>query len=243
MLKAAIEKIQQMTHPEIREVGGHSYIVTNDGECTEIRSDPDMISSITLTSLEALVTFVQQEGTKLTDKLFITVPDHGTAYCFTMPDEKNRLRRTYLYKVEATGVPGWGEKVNMGFEEAIIALRTRFQPTPDLDYALRLLSSITSGSKITLNDNGIATSVVTQRGVSLQDNAAIRPIVNLRPYRTFMEVEQPESSFLIRVSERAITFAEADGGMWKLTARQTVLAYLIDALGEEIAAGTVVVTM
>lgn len=243
MLKAAIEKIEAMARPSIFDKDNRTFVVTNDGEVSEVQHTPDMVQRIELASLDALVAFVQEEAVGLADKLFITVPDPTTVYCFTEPQAADRLARTYLYKVNAADVPGWPEKVNMGFEEAIIALRTRFRRTQDTDYALQLLSSITSGSKVTLNDNGIATSIVTQKGIALQDNAAIRPIVDLRPYRTFMEVEQPESPFLIRVSERAITFVEADGGMWRLAARETVKAYLCAALEEDIARGQVIVTM
>ena len=133
--------------------------------------------------------------------------------------------------------------MTLPFEEAMIALRTRFQTTNDTDYALKLLSDITTGSKVTYNDNGVATSVVTKRGIDLQSNAAIRPIINLRPYRTFQEVEQPASQFLIRINERGISFVEADGGMWKLDARKTVRAYLANALEAEIAEDKVTVVL
>ena len=92
---------------------------------------------------------------------------------------------------------------------------------------------------ITYNDIGVATTVVTQKGVALQQNQTIKPLVRLRPYRTFQEVEQPEGLFLIRIDERGITFTEADGGMWKLEARKTVVAYLADALKEELESGNV----
>lgn len=97
--------------------------------------------------------------------------------------------------------------------------------------------------RIFYNDTGIATTVVTNKGVSLQQNSTIRPIVKLRPYRTFQEVEQPEGLFLIRIDERGITFTEADGGMWKLDARRTIKAYLEAALKDDIDAGRVVVMM
>ena len=93
------------------------------------------------------------------------------------------------------------------------------------------------------NDNGIATSVVTKTGVALQTNESIRPIVSLRPYRTFQEVEQPASQFLIRINERGILFTEADGGMWKLKARETVKAYFEERLSDEISNGSVVVAL
>lgn len=133
--------------------------------------------------------------------------------------------------------------MTLPFEEAMIALRTRFQATADTEYALKLLSDITTGSKVTYNDNGVATSVVTKRGIDLQSNAVIRPIISLRPYRTFQEVEQPASQFLIRINERGISFVEADGGMWKLDARKTVKAYLENALDAEIAEDKVTVVL
>lgn len=122
-------------------------------------------------------------------------------------------------------------------------LQTRFQDSADRPYTLTLLSQITTGAKVTYNDTGVATTVVTSKGVSLQQNSTIRPLVKLRPYRTFQEVEQPEGLFLIRIDERGITFTEADGGMWKLQARQTIKAYLVEALKDEIEKDIVTVMM
>ena len=56
-------------------------------------------------------------------------------------------------------------------------------------------------------------------------------------------MEQPESIFLIRVNERGITFTEADGGMWKLKARQTVKAFLEEQLAEEVAGNGVYIAL
>lgn len=67
--------------------------------------------------------------------------------------------------------------------------------------------------------------------------------MKLRPYRTFQEVEQPESTFLIRVDERSIRFIGADGGMWKLKARQTIKEFLENHFTDEIESGTVVVAL
>lgn len=72
----------------------------------------------------------------------------------------------------------------------------------------------------------------------------MKPRVPLRPYRTFQEVEQPESEFLLRLDEEGnIGLFEADGGMWKLTARQTVKAFLEKELSGLIAADAVYVAL
>ena len=244
MLKAAIEKIQEMAaKPERFSIDGHEFVMDSTGGYAEIKPDLEYPESIVLNSLDALIRFVKKEALVANDVVFITIPDHETVSCFTAPVRELRWNRVYLYTAKATDVPGWGKEVKMGFEEAMIALRTRFTPTPDTDYALRLLSSITTGGKVTFNDNGVATSIVTQKGIALQENTEIRPIVRLSPYRTFQEVLQPESQFLIRVSERAITIVEADGGMWKLQARRNIMQFIGTELAEEIESGKVVLTM
>lgn len=175
--------------------------------------------------------------------LYITIPDHMTVRCFGQPNEEEQYYRQVYYETTATDVPGWGEKNTLGFEEAQIALRTRFQETPDTLYAMKLVSDISLGAKVIYNDNGIATTITTQKGVALQTNEQIRPLVKLRPYRTFQEVEQPESIFLIRVSDRGISFIEADGGMWKLAARETIKRFLEERMQQEVSEGSVIIAL
>lgn len=241
MLKELYEKIQETALPKIVEVGDRKYAVAADGYM-ELDSNPLCPDTLELQSLDAMVKLVRTEGVKeAVGPLYITVPTHRSVLCFGQPGEDN-LRRTY-YMAKATDVPGWDDTAEFGFEAAQIALRTRVQETPDTEYVLKLLSDISLGAKVTFNDNGVATTVVTQKGVALQSNTQIRPLVTLRPYRTFQEVDQPGSLFLIRVGERGIKFIAADGGMWKLKARQTAKEYLEKALAAEIEAGKVYVAL
>lgn len=244
MLKALYEKILSTAQPILTVVENAMFCVTSDGKATELRPTIDHLDILPLNSLDALVKMIKTEAPRFTEApLYITIPSHLLVQCFTQPEPTERFFRQFFYEVKATDVPGWDSKVQLGFEEMQIALRTRFQETPDALYAMKLLSDISTGAKITFNDNGVATSVVTKKGIDLQANETIRPIVKLKPYRTFQEVEQPESTFLIRVNERGISFTEADGGMWKLKARETVKAFLEKALAKEIEEGAVYVAL
>lgn len=243
MLKEFIEHIQNTTQPQIVEKDGATFVVYAGEAPHQLRPDIDHPDILPLHSLDALVKLVRTEASKAETPLYITIPDHLTVRCFGQPQSNARFFRQVYYEAKATDVPGWGEKVQLGFEEAQIAMRTRFQETTDTIYALKLLSDICCGAKVVYNDNGIATTVTTQKGVALQSNEQIRPIITLKPYRTFQEVEQPESIFLIRVNERGITFTEADGGMWKLKARQTVKAFLEEQLADEVAGNGVYIAL
>ena len=59
-------------------------------------------------------------------------------------------------------------------------------------------------------------TVTTRQGVSLMQMEAIKPRISLAPFRTFREVPQPESEFILRLDEKdGIGLFAADGGIWK----------------------------
>ena len=243
MLQKFIEHIQKTTQPLITEVDGSTFRINSDGDVKEILPTIFHPDALPLNSLDSLIKMVKTEASEQDAPLYITIPDHMTVRCFGQPDSAERYHRQVYYEANATDVPGWAEKNTLGFEEAQIALRTRFQETPDTLYAMKLVSDISLGAKVIYNDNGIATTITTQKGVALQTNEQIRPLVKLRPYRTFQEVEQPESIFLIRVSDRGISFIEADGGMWKLAARETIKTFLEERLSQEVTEGSVIIAL
>lgn len=242
MLKEAIEKILDIATPTILDREDGTFAVSAD-KVTQIRPELDVPATIKLTSLDALIKLVRTEASKKESPLYITIPSHLCVTCFGQPNKAVREYRQVYYNVEATDVPGWDAQQKLPFEQAAVALQTRFQEGGDREYTLRLLSQITTGAKVTYNDIGVATTVVTSKGVSLQENSQIRPLVRLRPYRTFQEIEQPEGLFLIRIDERGISFTEADGGMWKLEARKTVEKYLEDGLADLVDSGDVVIAL
>ena len=58
---------------------------------------------------------------------------------------------------------------------------------------------MTDEKSVSTNDNGVTQTVEARQGVALNALAQVKPRVLLRPFRTFLEVEQPESEFLLRV--------------------------------------------
>ena len=127
MLKEFIEHIQNTTQPQIRVVEGATFAITADGVAKEILPTIFHPDPLPLNSLDAMVKLVRTEASNMDTPLYITMPDHMTVRCFGQPDVAARYFRQVYYEAMATDVPGWSEKVTLGFEEAQIALRTRFQ--------------------------------------------------------------------------------------------------------------------
>jgi len=239
MLKEFIEHIQKTTQPMIRQVGGGTFVITDSGDVKEVLSNICHPDTLPLYSLEALVKMVQTEAANMETPLYITIPNHLTVYCFGQPDADDRYFRQVYYEAKAADVPGFSD----GFrdqERAIIELRSKFAPGEGVDYLLDLLSRISKENGVTTNDNGVSQTVEARQGIALKATVQVRPRISLRPFRTFQEVEQPESEFLLRLDEDGnIGLFEADGGMWKLKAWQAVKAFLQDKLTDLVNSGAV----
>lgn len=243
MLKEFIAHIQDTTKAQILEIGESTFAVNADGGANEIRPMIDHPDTLPLTSLDALVKLVRSEASGVESPLYITIPDHLTVRCFGRSAAKERFHRQVYYEVRATDVPGFRD----GFREqgkAIIELRSQFMPNEGTEYLLDLLSRISKESAVTSRDNGVSQEVEARQGIALSYGVKVKPIVPLRPYRTFQEVDQPESDFLLRLDgDGNIGLFEADGGMWKLRARETVKAFLEAQLAEEVSAGAVIAAL
>lgn len=237
--------------PTFHDVNGRTFLVTGS-DYTEV--EPPEIpkpEEVNTRSLDALVALIKNEVGDHTENhpLYVSCNTYSGVEVFTAPNPNDELRRWQPYHATASDLPPLVEDVRWSFDEAMIKLRSMFQRAPDgekndVDYILDLLSHMSFDQSVKSDDNGITQTVQVRKGVSFVENKAVRPIVTLAPYRTFQEVEQPESEFVFRVyDDRSISLTAADGGMWKLAAREAVKTHLEGALREEILTGDVFVTL
>lgn len=75
-----------------------------------------------------------------------------------------------------------------------------------------------------------------QQGVASRADVIVPNPVSLIPYRTFLEITQPESSFVFRIDGSdnmpEFTLIEADGGLWVNQAKAEIKKYLEKNLKE-----------
>lgn len=135
-------------------------------------------------------------------------------------------------------VVGWlGKYVKL--EEAIISLQAQFAPSEDRDGLIALLSRVTGGVKVEVDDTGVSQSVAVKTGIALVSEQRIPTRVTLAPYRTFREVAQPASAFILRLAGGGekelpvVALFEADGQTWKLEAMRDVQSWLETALATD----------
>lgn len=123
-------------------------------------------------------------------------------------------------------------------EQFIINMQSLVQRDLDAQAILECAGSIRIEGGADLEDNGVSQIVSARMGAATVGKAEVPSPAELRPYRTFLEVEQPSSTFVFRINkEGACALFEADGGVWKNFAMQNVKEFLLEQLKEEIESG------
>lgn len=115
-------------------------------------------------------------------------------------------------------------------EAFIIALQTLFKKDPHRDAIIAILANISSEQAVTNTDDGMTQTVGQKAGVVLKSKTDLPNPLVLRPFRTFNEIDQPDSPFILRVQQgRTLpqcSLWEADGGVWKLEAMNSISTFL-----------------
>lgn len=235
MLKEAIEKITELAQIQTFNIDGHTYA---SDRLNRIDPPVDRPKSIPVTGLDSICKLIREELGKVGTTVFIQVEEHDTVRVFTT--FLDDFSRNDLYQSKAD-VPG----IKSGYREhetALIELRSLFMPNDGTQYLLDLLSKMSKDNSVSSSDNGVTQTVEMRQGIALKSNAKVNPRVSLKPFRTFLEVDQPESEFLLRIDEDGrIGLFEADGGVWKLEAKQNISKYFENQLKDLIDDSKVIV--
>lgn len=240
MLKEAIQYLVGLKDNKTYDIGGETY---SDHELVRIAPHVDRPREIQVNGLSSIAELLREENDIFVDSLpiYIRIIDAREVAVFTSYDDMMARDALYRCSCDAPSFrPGW-----MEHDEAIIKLRSIFVQDgegSDLEYVMDLLARVSKESSVTSSDNGISQTVEARQGVALSQRVKVRPIVRLTPYRTFLEVEQPTSEFLLRLDEDGrVGLLEADGGRWKMDAKQYISEFFFRELKDLIESRKVVV--
>ena len=112
-------------------------------------------------------------------------------------------------------------------EQFNIMLQSTFINDDDRQLVLEFASALKIENGSDVIDNGVNQTTTVKSGVASLAKATAPNPVTLRPYRTFTEVAQPSSQFVLRINKDAeLALFEADGGKWKLEAIKNIADYL-----------------
>ena len=100
---------------------------------------------------------------------------------------------------------------------------------------LKVVGNLGDGIVKNFGDDGVSQKTTIKTGVENLAEVKIPNPVVLAPFRTFAEVDQPESKFIFRLEsgrgdEPQAALFEADGGAWKVYAKEKIIEYFKEQL-------------
>lgn len=172
--------------------------------------------------------------------LVVHVASPTTVYVLGPLSDRARVREGYL-TAGCVDLSDGFLGTFMSLENFLIGLQVRFADADDRQRLLALLSNVKHESVKTALDDGVTQVVQARAGVALVSEVAVPNPVLLCAYRTFRDVVQPSSLFVLRVqSGRSgglpeVGLFEADGGAWRLLAVARIREWLVEALPPSVA--------
>lgn len=223
-LREAFEYVVGLRKPEIVTIGTEQY---SDKPLTRICHNPKA-EKIEMTTLTSFVEYLKSGVDVMSDRIIVHVVSPTQVLLYSELDLDRE--REYLVKVNAQ-VPEFSYGSYLGHESFLIALQSKFIDNPDRELLLKFTGTVENGTVAQYGDDGVTQKATIKTGIASKGEAIVPNPVKLRPFRTFIEVEQPESAFVFRMKQDersgvACAIFEADGGAWKNAAMKNIKEYL-----------------
>lgn len=231
MLKSFIQYIVGMAEPHIQEIDGDTY---SDKTLHRIQHIP-YADRISMNTLSSLIDYIKSGVDTFGGKMIIHVESPTCVSMYSALDvERNREN---IVEVKAN-VPAFTFNQFMDHESFCIGVQSKFIDHPSTDKALLLkfAGTVEAGTVAEYGDDGVTQKATIKTGIASKGEALIPSPAFLQPFRTFVEVEQPCSSFIFRMKDDKYkggiqcALYEADGGAWKINAMEAIKAYLVKEL-------------
>lgn len=227
MIKEALQYAVGLSKPNLQEIHGDTY---SDKSLTRITPHLPKAEKLYLHTLTGLIDYIKSETDLMNANMIIEVQSPTTVHMYSNLDiERNR---EYLVQVDAM-IPDFPFGRFLDQENFCIGVQSKFEPTEPRALVLKFAGTVEGGTIAQYSDDGVTQKAVVKQGLTSKAKGVVPSPVKLKPYRTFLEVEQPESDFIFRMREGCgveCAVFEADGGAWKIKAMHEIKQWLEEQL-------------
>lgn len=239
MIKGALEYIVGMRKPDIVEINGQTY---SDKRLERVSYEPSA-EPFRLSTLESLIKYIKSDLEVPSTSYFLHVE---SSTCVKLLSTLDCNRKRECLAVVNAELPRFDFEEYIPQEKFCINLKTKFIQNGDRELLVSFAGNVEDKTVAEYGDDGISQKATVKTGVASKTETIVPSPVHLKPYRTFNEIDQPESDFIFRVKSDkfdGITCAlfSADGGAWNTEAKQSIKEYLSNELSDLIETGRIII--
>lgn len=233
MLAEFVQKLVNLAEPHYREEDGRVYVSRQMADL-----QPPLITPIQVQTLAGFCDLYKLRDSSEAPSV-VLIQDFSTVWLMAKGVDEWRRRAQFVKAQLPSDSPKFRFGQWLDPEDFVIGLMTLFE---DADYqhgdhhkVVRLVSNLAAEAVNISNDDGFSQQVVTKQGMVTKNEEKVSPRVTLSPFRTFREIAQPPSEFVLRLRSRTgqqpvCGLFEADGGEWKNDAINKIKDYFAQHL-------------
>lgn len=232
MFEPIIKAIKESVTPNSITVRDKQYVT----EKVYLPPDEKMVADLDVSSLTALRDYILQKVDNLSAaNLLIHVCGPRKVEILEQVETKEGTRHKW---VEATvNLKQFRFNDFMSQEQFLVSFQCLFLDEDDFRNVVQTVSNIVAEQSISNSDDGMSQEAVVKQSAVKAVNCVIKNPVILRPIRTFHEVDQPESPFILRFKQIEgnilVALFEADNGKWENAAMLSIKNWLDEEINEK----------
>ena len=229
-LKEAMEFLTNLSReadkPQVLEICGKTYANKN---LTRYDKKPKA-DNITARTLSSMVDYIEHCNSEFPGKMIIQIKDEKKVLLMSVLDDERDREVLFTSQAETSEFrfDQWYDQ-----ERFMIELQANFQENEDREILLKMAGNVEKKNDMAFSDDGKTQVATMQVGVASKADVIVPNPVTLIPFRTFQEIDQPESKFVFRIGNDNIPkfkLIEAEGGIWKTKAVESIKEYFSDML-------------
>lgn len=244
LTKEAIQYLTELgVQPENRLINFDNeerwMVINNEGNAKELMPNVFLADPLEINTLSGFVNYIEANLERTRTPLIVHIKNEKEVFLKGLLEVDGS--RENLAVARAI-VPEFNFNRFLDMEEFNIAMQSKFVNTEDRKVILQVVGNVAEKNIKNTGDDGVSQAVTVNMSIATKSDVKVPNPVVLAPYRTFLEVDQPESQFIFRMTDgpRGAIF-EADGGAWRNQAIVNIREYLKEALSEEIKADRIII--
>ena len=198
------------------------------------KPEPAALAISTLTGLAEF--YVNCAGDTGPEDSIIVIDGPQSVRIVSILDEEFQQRRCFLVARNELRAFPFGTFLDV--DTFIVSMLSQFVQDETTAMILQILATLQDGTVLTFDDDGASQKVTAKTGIARVGEAKVPNPVRLAPFRSFPEIVQPPSNFVLRMRSGAqmptCALFEADGGAWRNEAIARIKAWIAGKLPEAI---------
>lgn len=236
LINTGRELERKSTDPKQFVCAGHTFMVMNGDYHEVVEEDPIKPTTKNIFTLQGLVDFIKADVDKLfadpAKKYIVSILDPWKVEVVSplcgIENTRNIIARCE-YRPDSIQFNRYLDP-----DDFIVQMQSRFEDTPSRAIVLSVIGNMSDEQTGSTMDDGVTQKITVKKGVVTNGTTSFKNPAFLCPIRTFTEVEQPETPFVMRIksgdSERktgpGVALFECDGGAWQVEAVKNIREWL-----------------